>query len=103
MENDVIIKVIEKLPLSSRYQVEHFIIKLINEAQRNGAKIDLSDVGGVLMATDFDEPLKEFHDYMYTMDIKFIEKIEALPIPLQNELEMIADEMLEKGYEAKPE
>jgi hypothetical protein len=46
------------------------------------------------MATDFDEPLKEFHDYMYTMDIKFIEKIEALPIPMQNELEMIAERML---------
>lgn len=95
MENDVIIKVIEKLPLSSRYQVEHFIIKLIGEAKENGIKIDLSDVGGVVMASDFDAPLKEFHDYMYTMDIKFIEKIEELSIPLQNELEMIADRMLE--------
>jgi hypothetical protein len=28
------------------------------------------------------------------MDIKFIEKIEALPIPMQNELEMIAERML---------
>jgi hypothetical protein len=47
------------------------------------------------MSTDFDEPLKEFHNYMYTMDIKFIEKIEALPLSPQDELELIADRMLE--------
>jgi hypothetical protein len=31
---------------------------------------------------------------MYTIDLKFIEKIERFPIPLQIGLEAVADEML---------
>ncbi len=94
MENDVMFKLIERLPLNSRYQLEHFIIHLINQAKVNEIVIDLNDIGSII-ASDFDEPLKEFHDYMYNVDLKFIEKIERLTIPLQNELESITDEMLE--------
>jgi hypothetical protein len=95
MEYQALFKLIEKLPFTSRCQVEHFVIHLINKAKEDLIPIDLSDVGGTMMSEDFDAPLKEFHDYMYTMDIKFIEKIEALPLPLQDELELIADRMLE--------
>ncbi|MDB5146878.1 MAG: hypothetical protein JWQ57_898 [Mucilaginibacter sp.] len=94
MENDVLFKLIDKLPLNSKAQVEHLVIHLIQKAKDDLVEIDLSDIKGGIMAEDFDAPLKEFHDYMYTMDIEFIEKIEKLPVPLQKKLESITDEML---------
>lgn len=48
------------------------------------------------MADDFDAPLKEFHDYMYHISIEFIEKIEKLPLNMQQELEEIVNTMGEK-------
>lgn len=68
-------KLIERLPLNSRDQLEHFIIHLIKQAKENEIDIDLSDIGSII-ASDFDVPLKEFHDYMYKVDLKFVEKIE---------------------------
>jgi hypothetical protein len=54
--------------------------------------------GGLIafMADDFDAPLKEFHDYMYHISIEFIEKIEKLPLSMQQELEEIVNTMSEK-------
>ncbi len=47
-----------------------------------------------LVADDFDEPMKEFHDYMYGISIDFVEKIEKLPVSKQKEIKALVDEML---------
>jgi hypothetical protein len=105
-------KKVARLPDDLKLKVEGYIDALLSE---KGISLnDLTDIpnesskepfvikpgfgGGKgifsYMAEDFDAPLKEFHDYMYTMDIEFIEKIEKLPVPLQKKLESITDEML---------
>jgi hypothetical protein len=53
MENDVMFKLIERLPLNSRYRLEHFIIHLIKEAKESKIDIDLSDIGSVI-PSDFE-------------------------------------------------
>ncbi|OOQ58616.1 hypothetical protein [Mucilaginibacter pedocola] len=94
MENSELFEAIEKLPYHSKCQVQHLVIKLVREAKQDPYYAErFKDIGG-LMADDFDAPLKEFHDYMYTMDIDFINKIEKLPVASQMELEAITDEML---------
>ena len=75
MENDVLLKLIEKLPNSSKCQVQHLVIHLTQEA-KDANLIKAGELKGLrsLMADDFDAPMKEFHDYMYNISIKFIEK-----------------------------
>lgn len=93
MENSVLLEVIEKLPYHSKCQVQHFVIKLVGEAKQDPFYADRFK-GISLLASDFDAPMKEFHDYMYTVDLDFVNKIEQLPVLAQKKLETIADEML---------
>lgn len=94
MKNSLLFELIEKLPNHSKYQVQHLVIKLVGGAKQDPYYADrFKDIGG-LMADDFGAPLKEFHEYMYTVDLDFVNKIEKLPVGLQKKLETIADEML---------
>ena len=95
MENDVLFSLIEMLPHQSKCQVQHLVIHLIQEAKdANLIKAGQLEGLGSIMADDFDAPMKEFHDYMYNMNIEFINKIEKLPLKKQMELEQITDKML---------
>jgi len=79
MENSQLIQLLDKLPFNSKCQVQHLVIKLVKEAKQDPFYADAFKDTGNLVADDFDAPLKDFHDYMYTMDIDFVEKIESLP------------------------
>jgi hypothetical protein len=92
MENKVLFELIEKLSFRSKCQVEHLVINLVSEAKEGGSKE--FDKFGILIAEDFDAPLKEFHEYMYDIDIEFINKLEKLPLKLQLKLEEEVDQML---------
>jgi len=109
-----LVELIDKLPVDKQKAVENFVHMLSVESVTNKlAEVDTAaDTPGktpklkrefgslkgfvTYMADDFDAPLKEFHDYMYNIDIEFIEKIERLPVSKQRELEAIVDTMYEK-------
>ena len=93
MENSVLLEVIDKLPYHAKCQVQHLVIKLVGEAMQDPFYADRFK-GHSLMADDVDAPMKEFHDYIYTVDLEFVNKIEKLPVLAQQKLETIADEML---------
>ncbi len=86
---------IKSLPADKRKSVEDLVVVLcykedaISDGKGFGA---LS--GKTWMSEDFNDPIKAFHDYSYTIDLKFVEKIESLPVDLQKEIEASVDEML---------
>jgi hypothetical protein len=94
MKDIELFDLINKLPPIAKYQVQHLVIHLAKKEKAAGAE-NFKDMG-FSMADDFDRPLKEFHDYMYNIDIEFIDKIEKLPFVKQNELEALVDEMLKE-------
>ena len=112
MGTGIIAKKFDVLPDSLKLKVEGYIDALFNEygislsdsveqksaVERNEFEIKPGFGGGKgifgYMADDFDVPLKEFHDYSYSISVDFIEKIEKLSIQSQEKLEPIADEML---------
>jgi len=94
MDDSLLFELIEKLSSISKWQVQHLVIHLVKKAKEGGSEA-FKDYRS-LIADDFNEPMKEFHDYMYEISIEFIEKIEKLPVSKQNELEALVDEMIEK-------
>lgn len=95
MENDVLLSLIEILPYKSKCRIQHLVLDLINEAREaNVIKDEEFEKYQFTITDDFNEPIKYFHEYMYNMDIEFINKIEKLPLKKQMELESITDEML---------
>jgi len=98
MENSELFGMIEKLPPDSKKEVEDLTLSLAGETNEIPTGRGFGGMKGFItyMADDFDAPLKEFHDYMYHISIEFIEKIEKLPIEMQDEIESLVDEMLKK-------
>ena len=103
MEQELLDKKIAELPDSFKVKLENYVDTLLVEAKQNTEILPAEPEKGfrelkgfvTYMADDFDAPLKEFHDYMYTISIEFIEKIESLPINMQNEIEASVNVMLD--------
>jgi len=96
MSNQQLLEIYNALPYRFKCQVQHLIIHLIIETREAGVNLDQIEKLGVIMADDFNAPMKEFHDYMYNMDIDFLNKIEKLPLKFQNEIEGKVDELLKR-------
>jgi len=92
MDDSKLFELIEKLPHIPKCQVQHLVIGLVIR-EKEGGSTDF-DQYNVLMADDFNDPMKEFHDYMYTISVDFVNKIEKLPISKQKIIEKMVDEML---------
>jgi len=107
METGTLEKKIAKLPDELKLKVEGYVDALMENEQHSISpdvknKKGYGSMKGLIkyMADDFDTLLKEFHDYMYHISIEFIEKIEKLPLSMQQELEEIVNKMTEQS--AKP-
>jgi len=95
MDTDLLIEIIRNLPSDKRKSIEDLVVVLsYKENTISNGKGFGALRGQIWMSEDFNEPIKAFHDYSYTIDLKFVEKIESLPVNLQKEIEASVDEML---------
>lgn len=82
MDNSELFELIEKLSFHSKCKVQHLVIELVAKAIADSESMGLPDIFGkrIFMANDFNEPIKDFHEYTYTISLELVNKIEELPL-----------------------
>ncbi len=97
MEIEALTKMIESLPAKARKSVEDLVIVMSYKEDAISSGRGFGALRGkIWMSDDFNEPIKVFHSYSYTIDLKVVEKLESLPIQQQHEIEAHIDELLSK-------
>jgi len=98
MENQELFARIQDLNPESKQKLINLLAVLTYKEDDSAVYSGFGSLKGrIWMSDDFDAPLKAFHEYSYTMSLEFVNKIEKLTAKQQQELELIADEMLKSN------